>query len=69
MPSTPTQPVELTDAERDALTSELFALHREAEPEREQHFCFCGGDAELIEAVEQLRAERERDRDDDEIGG
>jgi hypothetical protein len=69
MPSTSTQPVELTDAQRSALTSELFALHREADPGREQPFCFCGGDAELVEAVERMRAECERERDADEIGG
>ena len=58
---------ELTDQQHRALTNELFALHRERYPE--DHFCFCGDEAELVAAVEELRAERERDRDDDEIGG
>jgi hypothetical protein len=52
--------VQLTDAQRVALTDELFARQHAAEPDK--HFCFCGGDRELIAAVERLREEQDRER-------
>ena len=55
-----TPPVQLSDEQRTALTDELFARHRAAEPDK--HLCFCGGDRELIDAVERLREEQDRER-------
>ena len=54
---------QLTDAQRDALTSELFAHWHQAEPDR--FHCFCGTDADLVDAVNQARQRevRERSRD------
>ena len=57
----------LSDAQRDALSNELFAHWQAAEPDK--HHCFCGSDRDLVEAIAEIRAERERARDDDEIGG
>lgn len=58
-------PVELGDAQRTALTNELFAHWQAKDPEN--HHCFCGGDQDLVDAVAEIRVERER-ADDDEIG-
>ena len=59
----PSAPVELSDAQRSALTNELHA-HWEAESPG-LHHCFCGSDQELVRAVAEIRAQRER-ADDDE---
>lgn len=62
----PSAPAELSDAQRSALMNELFAYWQATSPEA--HHCFCGGDQELVDAVAEIRAERER-AGDDEIGG
>ena len=66
-PHPPTRPpqVELSDAQHIALIDELFAHWHAKEPEA--HHCFCGSDQDLVDAVAEIRAERER-ADDDEIG-
>ncbi|HEY2223761.1 hypothetical protein [Actinomycetospora sp.] len=51
---------QLSDQQRDALTKELFARQQVAEPG--SHFCFCGGDRDLIDAVERYRDEQDRER-------
>jgi hypothetical protein len=55
-----TPPVQLSDERRTALTDELFARQHAAEPDK--HFCFSGGDRELIDAVQRLRDEQDRER-------
>ena len=52
---------ELSAAQRDALTEELFAHWRAAEPDR--FHCFCGSDADLVDAVNHSRERAARDRD------
>lgn len=54
---------QLTDAQRDVLTSELFAHWHQAEPDR--FHCFCGTDADLVDAVNQARQRQVRERDRD----
>lgn len=61
----PSTPLELSDEQRTALTNELFAHWERQSPG--SHKCFCGSDQDLVDAIERIRAERERD--DDEIGG
>ena len=53
-------PGQLSDEQRDALTEELFARQHAAEPDK--GFCFCGDDRDLVEAVERLRDEQDRER-------
>lgn len=55
-----TPPIVLTDKQRDALTAELFAHWQATEPDKGH--CFTGGDRELIEAVEHIRDEQDRER-------
>jgi hypothetical protein len=64
--SAPATDVQLTEEQHDALIKELFAYWKAKEPEA--HHCFCGSDKDLIDAVTEIRAERERARNDDEIG-
>ena len=51
----------LSDAARDALTTELFARWKAGEPGA--HHCFCGSDRDLIAAVERIRDEQDRERE------
>lgn len=53
-------PMQLTDQQRSALTTELFARWETAEPG--SHKCFCGSDRDLIAAVERLRDQQDRER-------
>ena len=64
--SAPPAPIQLGDAQRDGLIKELFAHYQATEPDK--HHCFCGSDQDLVDAITQARAERERAADD-EIGG
>ena len=66
MSATTSAPVELSDAQRDALSKEYFAYWTAREPDK--FHCFCGSDQDLVKAITEIRAERER-ADDDEIGG
>lgn len=43
----------LDQGTRDALTHELFAGLQALEPDK--FHCFCGGDADLIDAVQDVR--------------
>ena len=57
---TAAEPFRLSDEARSALTTELFARWEADNPG--SHKCFCGSDRDLIDAVERLRAQQERER-------
>lgn len=55
-----TEPFRLFDEARSALTTELFARWEADNPG--SHKCFAGSDRDLVDAVERLRAQQERER-------
>ena len=56
----------LTDEQRNMLTDELFRLHEIVNPG--YGLCFCGGDSDLVHAVEDMRIQVQRERAEDEMG-
>ena len=51
--------VRLSDEQRDALFAELAAHQRATAPDA--HHCFCGSDQDLVDVVQRIRADRERE--------
>jgi hypothetical protein len=63
----PSAPSSSATPKRYALSKEPFADWHAREPDR--FHCFCGSDQDLIDAITEIRAQRERERaNDDEIG-
>ena len=53
------QPLQLSDEQRNALIDELFAHHQALNPDQQGFDCFCGGDEDLVAAVQSARAQRQ----------